>query len=92
MTPKQKTWKEVPIGGVCWRPSTDYPTGDWRTLKPIRNPEKCNRCLLCFIFCPDAAITWDSEAEDIGFAYDYCKGCGICAHECPKDAIEMISE
>jgi pyruvate ferredoxin oxidoreductase delta subunit len=23
---------------------------------------------------------------------DFCKGCGICAHECPKDAIEMIPE
>ena len=24
--------------------------------------------------------------------YDYCKGCGICAHECPKNAITMIPE
>jgi len=24
--------------------------------------------------------------------YDYCKGCGICANECPKKAIEMIIE
>jgi Pyruvate/2-oxoacid:ferredoxin oxidoreductase delta subunit len=23
---------------------------------------------------------------------DYCKGCGICAHECPKGAIEMVIE
>ncbi|MCD4842810.1 MAG: 4Fe-4S binding protein, partial [Methanosarcinales archaeon] len=23
---------------------------------------------------------------------DYCKGCGICANECPKDAIEMVLE
>jgi pyruvate ferredoxin oxidoreductase delta subunit len=23
---------------------------------------------------------------------DYCKGCGICAHECPRMAIEMILE
>jgi pyruvate ferredoxin oxidoreductase delta subunit len=23
---------------------------------------------------------------------DYCKGCGICAEECPVDAIEMIQE
>ncbi|MCK4728041.1 MAG: 4Fe-4S binding protein, partial [Desulfobacterales bacterium] len=22
----------------------------------------------------------------------YCKGCGICAHECPKDAITMVME
>ncbi|MCK4652351.1 MAG: 4Fe-4S binding protein, partial [Methanosarcinales archaeon] len=24
--------------------------------------------------------------------YDHCKGCGICASECPKDAIEMVLE
>ena len=22
----------------------------------------------------------------------YCKGCGICSHECPKDVITMIEE
>jgi len=22
----------------------------------------------------------------------YCKGCGICAHECPKGAIKMVEE
>jgi pyruvate ferredoxin oxidoreductase delta subunit len=24
--------------------------------------------------------------------YDYCKGCGVCANECPQDAISMIPE
>jgi pyruvate ferredoxin oxidoreductase delta subunit len=23
---------------------------------------------------------------------DFCKGCGVCAYECPKDAIEMVLE
>lgn len=23
---------------------------------------------------------------------DFCKGCGICAHECPKKAITMALE
>jgi Pyruvate/2-oxoacid:ferredoxin oxidoreductase delta subunit len=22
---------------------------------------------------------------------EYCKGCGICAHECPKGAIRMVA-
>lgn len=25
-------------------------------------------------------------------ASDWCKGCGICAVECPKGAIEMVEE
>ncbi|MFP3483271.1 MAG: 4Fe-4S binding protein, partial [Caldivirga sp.] len=24
--------------------------------------------------------------------YDYCKGCGICANECPVKAIKMVPE
>jgi len=92
MTSEQKSWKEVPIAGVCWIPSTEYITGDWRTFKPIRDLEKCNKCLICFIHCPDGAIQWKSEIEDIEFNYDCCKGCGICANECPKKAIEMVLE
>jgi len=23
---------------------------------------------------------------------DYCKGCGVCAHECPKKCIQMVIE
>ncbi|MBC8520989.1 MAG: 4Fe-4S binding protein, partial [Methanomicrobia archaeon] len=22
----------------------------------------------------------------------YCKGCGICAHECPRGVIKMVEE
>ena len=24
--------------------------------------------------------------------YDFCKGCGICEHQCPAKAIKMIKE
>jgi pyruvate ferredoxin oxidoreductase delta subunit len=28
----------------------------------------------------------------VGFKLSHCKGCGICAKMCPKDAIVMSSE
>ncbi len=28
----------------------------------------------------------------VGFDYEHCKGCGVCAAICPKDAIEMVPE
>lgn len=92
MSQKPKGWKEVPVAGVCWKPATEYLTGDWRTFKPVRDPEKCTRCLLCPMICPDSAITWNKTTEDIEFNYDFCKGCGICASECPADAIKMVRE
>jgi pyruvate ferredoxin oxidoreductase delta subunit len=39
------------------------------------------------MYCPDAAID-----EDLNVDLRFCKGCGICANECPKKAIEMVRE
>ncbi len=92
MSPESKGWKDLPIGGVCWVPSIDYKTGDWRSNKPIWSSEKCTRCMLCHIYCPDGAIKYDPKANSIIHNYGFCKGCGICANECPAGAIEMIIE
>jgi pyruvate ferredoxin oxidoreductase delta subunit len=84
-------WKDIPLGGVSWKPSEELKTGDWRgEVKPVVDNEKCKECLFCWIFCPDAAILWDGEK--ISIQYNYCKGCGICAKECPFDAITMMKE
>jgi pyruvate ferredoxin oxidoreductase delta subunit len=43
------------------------------------------------MFCPEAVI---KKTEDGYYEidYSYCKGCGICAHECPTKNIEMKRE
>ena len=92
MTMQKKGWKDIPLAGVCWKPSTQYLTGDWKTYTPVRDVERCTRCVLCVLFCPDGAIRWDANKKDIDFDYAFCKGCGICANECPVDAIEMRIE
>jgi pyruvate ferredoxin oxidoreductase delta subunit len=30
--------------------------------------------------------------EDRHINYDYCKGCGVCAQECPRHAVIMGEE
>ena len=67
-----------------------YKTGDWRTFRPVVDPGKCTHCLLCWIFCPDIAIRRGEKVAEID--YNFCKGCGICASECPVKAITMEEE
>jgi pyruvate ferredoxin oxidoreductase delta subunit len=88
-------WKndDFPRGAVIPEAgnSNDYATGGWRSERPIRDEEKCTQCLLCWIVCPDTAITVaDEKVGD--YDYEHCKGCGICANECPSDAIRMVNE
>ncbi len=49
----------------------------------------CNRCDNCWVFCPDLSII---RNEEYSVNYDYCKGCGICARECPRYVITMEEE
>ena len=46
---------------------------------------------MCWIYCPDMAYSLRADGY-YDWNSDYCKGCGICARECPKDAIQMIAE
>ena len=89
---KLLSWKEMPIGGMIVEAgnSEQYDTGSWRTYRPVRDEEKCIHCLRCWILCPDSAIIV-KDGKMVGFDYDHCKGCGICARECPPKchAIEM---
>ena len=53
----------------------------------------CFSCDNCFGVCPDnAVIKTGDPARPYAIDLDYCKGCGICAAECPCGAIEMIPE
>jgi pyruvate ferredoxin oxidoreductase delta subunit len=65
-------------------------TGDWRSQTPRIDHQKCSQkdsCLLCWLYCPDGVI---SSTFPLQIDLTYCKGCGICAEECPRKAIEMI--
>jgi len=85
-------WRSIPIGGILLEPGSalKYKTGDWRSSRPIVDEAKCTNCLLCWIYCPDAAIVRKEKVIDVN--YDYCKGCGICANICPVKAITMVEE
>jgi len=52
----------------------------------------CFECDTCYGVCPDNAIIKLGPGQRYEVNYDYCKGCGVCAEECPCGAIDMVKE
>jgi Pyruvate/2-oxoacid:ferredoxin oxidoreductase delta subunit len=52
----------------------------------------CFECDNCYGVCPDNAVKKLGPGKRFEFLYDFCKGCGLCAAECPCGAIDMIPE
>lgn len=52
----------------------------------------CFECDNCYGVCPDNAVIKLGPSQRFRFNYDYCKGCGVCAQECPCGAIAMVPE
>ena len=52
----------------------------------------CFECDNCFGVCPDNAVVKLGPGQRYQIDLDYCKGCGMCASECPCGAINMVPE
>ncbi len=57
---------------------------------------ECMACDNCWTLCPDNSVLKARDhcvdGSDYVFDYDHCKGCGLCAHECPAGYIAMADE
>jgi 2-oxoacid:acceptor oxidoreductase delta subunit (pyruvate/2-ketoisovalerate family) len=83
---RQSTFEEV-VGGL----------DESNALFEARRCLSCGNCFSCdncFGVCPDNAVIKLDGPPGARYAidYDFCKGCGICAAECPSGAIEMVPE
>lgn len=74
----------------------DGPLSQPQALAEADRCFSCGNCLACdncWTLCPDAAVIKTTETASDGshyvFDYDYCKGCGLCARECPCGFIVM---
>ncbi|MBN2104791.1 4Fe-4S binding protein [bacterium] len=81
--------KEMPDMPVSMGSMHINKTASWRSIRPILDPAKCTRCMICWKYCPEPAI-YPTDPPTID--YDFCKGCGICIEECPFDAITSETE
>ena len=52
----------------------------------------CFGCDNCYGVCPDNAVLKIAGAHGYEIDLEYCKGCGLCAAECPAGAIVMEPE
>jgi Pyruvate/2-oxoacid:ferredoxin oxidoreductase delta subunit len=83
---RRSTFEEV-VGGL----------DESNTLFEARRCLSCGNCFACdncYGVCPDNAVRKLQPGEPYGYAIDldYCKGCGMCAAECPCGAIAMVPE
>jgi 2-oxoacid:acceptor oxidoreductase delta subunit (pyruvate/2-ketoisovalerate family) len=81
---RQSTFDEV-VGGL----------DETNALYEARRCLSCGNCFECdncYGVCPDNAVIKLGPGRRFEFNYDYCKGCGLCAAECPCGAIKMVAE
>ncbi|MBI5922559.1 MAG: NAD(P)-binding protein [Betaproteobacteria bacterium] len=81
---RQSTFEEV-LGGL----------DEGNALFEARRCLSCGNCFECdncYGVCPDNAVIKLGPGQRFQFNYDYCKGCGMCATECPCGAIAVVAE
>ncbi|HUI45636.1 MAG TPA: FAD-dependent oxidoreductase [Nitrospirota bacterium] len=54
----------------------------------VVDKNKCMACLTCMRVCPYGAPVVQAYSE---IRPEYCQACGLCAPECPAQAISMVS-
>jgi len=54
------------------------------------DPEECGQCMTCSENCPVQAITIDDKTSLPIIAKDLCLGCGVCALDCPTEAMKLV--
>ncbi|KON29699.1 pyruvate ferredoxin oxidoreductase [miscellaneous Crenarchaeota group-15 archaeon DG-45] len=89
MSEQKPGWRELSRGAIPYMSSEDYETGDWGVERPEIDRGRCTKCMLCHFYCPEGAI----RVREDGYTevdLRYCKGCGVCAAECPVKCIEMV--
>ena len=57
---------------------------------PVYDPskmERCNKCQICYMFCPSLAIGFQPDPFELHIDQGLCARCGICIEECPRGAL-----
>lgn len=90
---KLPTWSELLVGCAVTDVGNTkaFCTGDWKSQHPVWDDNKCIKCGICSLFCPEFCVRQQGDGFFRANEF-YCKGCGICAQECWTQAIKMVEE
>ena len=69
--------REVPFGAVTPAPVEQqdlFMTSNWRIVRPVKDDEKCTRCLICYLSCPDACWSYKEEEDKMEWIGSFAKG------------------
>lgn len=90
---KLPSWRELLVGCAVTNVGNtkSFCTGDWKSQYPEWDNSKCTKCGLCSLYCPEGCVNRTPDGYFFANLF-YCKGCGICAHECRTQAISMREE
>lgn len=87
---------ELPVELRTDSAEIEGPLGDVAATREAARCFSCGNCMACdncWTYCPDSAVIKTADVAVDGrnyvFDYDYCKGCGLCARECPCGYIQM---
>lgn len=76
-------------------PSAALSLSEEEALAEARRCFNCGTCIgcdNCLLFCPDMAISRRDDGLGFEVNWDYCKGCGAYAAECPREALVLEEE
>ncbi len=91
--------RKLPVAKRTYDAEIESSLGRDAAMAEAQRCLSCGNCLACdncWTFCPDNAVIKTVELATDGSHYlfdlDYCKGCGLCAHECPTGYIQMLPD
>jgi len=80
------------VGGFRPQRNATFKKYTTRTMRPVVDFDKCVKCAVCWLQCPDSVFDVTPDGYYDAFM-EACCGCGVCEAVCPVEGcITMVNE